>query len=138
VRVGWAERGGRRSGERLAEKEVSHGANRRVLVIEGRFIEAERHHVIIDSPIRVFVFKEDAVAATHHRLFPEGAPSQTESGSQLFLVRLRDRYRKSCLAAGLNEIFEQRIRARSGKLRPQVNLAALAANDDGLGGRGVK
>ena len=55
------------------------------LIVEGRLIEAEGHHVVVHSIAGALLLVEEAVAAAHDRALSERLPGEPHSRSELRL-----------------------------------------------------
>ena len=73
----------RRVHELRAEEEVGHRPHRRRLIVEGRLIEAERHHVVVDAIGRALLLVEQPVAAADHGLLAERLPGEADARAEL-------------------------------------------------------
>src|SRR5262249_43623221 len=129
-RVGRPQAGGRGGRQRTPEKKIRHRANGRRLVVEGRLVEPERYHVVIDATVRMLGLIENPVTAAQHRSLSQGPPGEAQARTKLLLIRMRDRQWQPRLAAGLYEIPKQRVSGRSGELRSEINLIAVTGNNN--------
>src|SRR5215468_2493520 len=136
--IGWPQARRSRRRQCASEEEISHRSNRRSLVVERSLVEFERDHVVVDTAIRIFRFIENAITATQNSPLSERPPGKAYARRPLVLVRRGDGHRQPRLAAGLDEIFEERERGWPCELRAQVNLIAATADDDRLGQCGVE